>query len=256
MLLAALVASALPISAAEAAPTCLKSDNQCDPDKLCTFKSQLADKVLIYQTLLRNSQVTKRAKGGKREGIPYDGLLYNEAVTEAIAGYPKLSHADQMVQANAIFQKKLRAYVNKTATSPSCSYDGKENKSLLPKPGYTGMETNDECKVKAQYEAGDYDAEGFGSSDKTSCVEFYDRDRAHEMIHAKRCEAAKKRNQPQTFNIDDGIEEELIAYRHTVKLSQAYVRLLSLQCSAMANPKELQKRAKQVQDLLTPYLKK
>src|SRR5262245_36586417 len=82
---------AFPMSAAEAAPTCLKTDNQCDPNKLCTFKNELAGKVFLYQTLLRNSQITRNSPGHKREGIRYDGTLYDEAVAEAVAAYPKES---------------------------------------------------------------------------------------------------------------------------------------------------------------------
>ena len=46
----------------------------------------------------------------------------------------------------------------------------------------------------------------------------------------------------------------MIAYNHSVKLSRAYVRLLSLQCSAARTPEALQARAEKVQQLLAPYM--
>ena len=93
----ALVALAMVIPftpAALAAPTCIDSDNPCEPNKLCTFKAQLAEKVFIYQTLLRNSQVTRRSPRGRREGIRYDGKLYDAAVSEAKKSFPNDSAAD------------------------------------------------------------------------------------------------------------------------------------------------------------------
>jgi hypothetical protein len=244
----------VPTPEAAAAPQCLKSDNQCSPDKLCTFKVALAEKVLLYQTYLRNSQVTKRR--GKRDGIRYDGRLYDESVSEARAAFPRESAEQQRVRAGQIFQEKIRKYAEDKFKPPACNHGGTFQNNLFPKAGYSGMYTTEACQVRVRFEGGEYDPGGFGANDATSCQEFYDRDRAHEVIHQRRCQAAKDRGMPQTFAIDELIEEEILAYEHSVRLTHAYVRLLSIQCSSQATPDEIQARTKRVQDLLAPYLTK
>lgn len=238
---------------ADAAPECLKNDNPCQPDKLCSFKAALAEKVLLYQLYLRNSQVTKRR--GSREGVRYDGDLYDTSMSEAQTAFPKETAAQQRVRAGQIFQEKIRKYASDHFKLPACK-TGSVDLSLFPKKGYSGMNTNEACQVWVNFEGGEYDPATFGSSDQTTCKEFYDRDRAHEVIHQRRCEAAKKRGQAHTFDIDETIEEEIVAYRHSVRLTQAYVRLLSLQCSTQATPDELRKRAQNIENLLTPYFNK
>jgi hypothetical protein len=126
------------------------------------------------------------------------------------------------------------------------------NGSLLPKAGYDGMFTNASCVVRANYNKGDYDAETFGDNDATSCKEFYDRDRAHEAIHRKTCTAAKDAG-TDLHAIDEMIEDEIKAYEHSVRLSAAYVKLLSIQCSTKRKPSELKARAQRIRDLLAPY---
>jgi hypothetical protein len=238
-----------------AAPTCIDSNNQCEPNKLCTFKAQLAEKVFIYQTLLRNSQVTKRRRGMKREGIRYDGALYDAAMSEAERDFPNASADEQAVRAGQIFNQKLREYVEMNFKLPTCSGGGQLDRSLLPKPGYTGMITDEHCRVWVKFEGGEYSPDGFGANDATSCQEFYDRDRAHEIIHQRSCEAAEAKGK-ELHSISELIEDEIAAYRHSVRLSQAYVRLLSIECSSQPNPMQQKARAKRVQDLLGPYLKK
>jgi hypothetical protein len=236
---------------ADAAQQCIKNDNPCNPDKLCSFKAALAEKVLLYQLYLKNSQAARRS--GSREGVRHDSTLRDEAISEAQAAFPNETAQQQRVRAGQIFQEKVRKYASDNFRLPACS-NGAVNLELFPKKGYAGMETNEACQVWVNFEGGEYDPAGFGSGDQTTCQEFYDRDRAHEVIHQRRCEIAKKRGQAHTFDIDESIEEEIIAYRHTVRLTQAYVRLLSLQCSARATPDELRKRADKIEKLIGPYL--
>lgn len=238
--------------AARAAPRCLQADDPCDPDKLCTFKFELAAKEFVHQTYLANSQKTKKA--GKRDGVRYRGDLYNAALAEARAAAPNATATQQKEAAAAIFDDKVREKLNSPAfRPPPCRPDlgGEVNDALRPKPGYGGMSTNAQCQVFANFEAGEADAASFGSNDPTQCVEFYDRDRAHEAIHKKRCEA--KNPPPDRNTIDGHIEEEIEAYKHSVDLSKAYVKLLSFQCSANANPAGLRARAKQIEQLLAPW---
>lgn len=240
----------LGLPSALAAPTCLKEDNPCDPQKLCTFKGQLAEKVFLYQMYLRNSQ----KRSGRKQGVRYNGALYDASMAEAKQSYPNDSAAQLAVKAGQIFQKKLREHAKKFK-EPACKDGAMPDKSLLPKPGYGGMYTDEHCQVYANYNEGEYDAESFGSSDATSCKEFYDRDRAHEAIHRKTCLAAKDSGK-DLHAIADMIEDEIKAYEHSVRLSAAYVKLLNLQCSAKKRPNELKERAKRIRDLLGPYEKK
>ncbi|MET0287072.1 MAG: hypothetical protein ABW352_21490 [Polyangiales bacterium] len=238
---------------ASANANCMESDNQCDPDKLCTFKAALAEKVFIYQAYLRNSQKTRR--WGGREGIKYDGKLYDASIAEAKDAFPNASAEDQLVKAGQIFQEKIRKYAEDNFKTPTCQGGGMVKLSLFPKAGYTGAYTNDRCQVWFKYNGGEYSAQGFGSTDMTPCQEFYDRDLAHEMIHKASCEAAKTSGK-NLDRIDNMIEDEIAAYRHSVWLTKAYVRLLSIRCSKLPNRDELKKRVQRIEDLLSPYLMK
>ncbi|HEX6243873.1 MAG TPA: hypothetical protein VFZ61_23320 [Polyangiales bacterium] len=241
----------LGLPSALAAPTCLKEENPCDPQKLCTFKGQLAEKVFLYQTYLRNSQ----KRSGRKQGIRYNGVLYDASVAEAQKSFPTASEAELAVKAGQIFQAKVRKFAADKFKEPACKDGAMPNKTLLPKPGYGGMYTDERCNVYANYDSGEYDSESFGSTDTTSCKEFYDRDRAHEAIHRKTCLAAKDAEKSLDA-IDDMIEDEIKAYEHSVRLSAAYVKMLNIQCSAKKKPSELQARAKRIRDLLAPYEKK
>jgi hypothetical protein len=241
----------LGLPSALAAPTCLKEEDPCNPEKLCTFKGQLAEKVFLYQTYLRNSQ----RRTGRSQGVRYDGALYNESVAEAKTSFPTDSAAQLAVKAGQIFQEKIRKYAADKFKEPVCKDNAMPDKTLLPKPGYGGMYTDENCVVRANYNKGEYDAESFGSTDATSCKEFYDRDRAHEAIHRKTCLAAKDGDK-DLHAIDDMIEDEIKSYEHSVRLSAAYVKLLNIQCSAKRKPSELKARAQRIRDLLAPYEKK
>jgi len=235
MALVACIFLSLPITTAWAADSCLKTDNPCDPDKLCTFAAELAAKKLTYETY--------RANRNK------NGPLYQEAMAEA-----KGTGAAKLASAGSILQDKVKAHVLATFKAPACS-SGTLDRSLVPKAGYDGMHTDELCRVFADFEAAPVSAKTFGSNDATSCPEFYDRDRAHEVIHQQRCIAANKPGYKgkDRFAIDQVAREEMIAYNHSVKLSRAYVRLLSLQCSAARTPEALQARAEKIQQLLAPY---
>lgn len=234
-----------------AAPQCLSNDNPCEPNKLCTFKAALAEKALIYQIYLSNSQKTKAAE--KRDGVRYDGTLYEEAMTEAQSRFPDDSLEEQKEKAARIFQDKVKEKAARDFRRPVCRLGGSVDLSLLPKEGYEGMFTNAGCQIRVNFEGGDYDAATFGANDATSCAEFYDRDRAHEVIHQRRCKAAKERGNTQRESIDGLIEEEVAAYKHSVKLTKAYVKLLAYQCSTQKDPPGLRSRARQIDALLTPY---
>lgn len=242
-----------PLRYASANANCMESDNQCDPDKLCTFKASLAEKVYIYQTYLRNSQRTKRK--GSREGIKYDGKLYDASIAEAQMAFPNATGDELMEKAGQIFQEKVRKDAADNIKLPTCSGGGMARASLLPKPGYKGAYTDARCNVYFNYNGGEYPPAGFGASDTTNCQEFYDRDYAHEVIHKQSCEASKASGK-NLHRIDNMIEDEIAAYRHSVWLTKAYVRLLSIRCSKLPNRDQLKMRMQRIQDLLNPYLKR
>lgn len=236
---------------------CIDSTNPCEPDKLCTFKSQLAEKAFVHATYLANSQVTKRL--GTRDTVRYDGRLHDAALAEARAAFPGASGADLQVKAGQIFEKKVRDYAEdpKNFKLPTCRLGGQLDRTLLPKSGYKGMYTKPapSCGISVNYNEGDYDPNGFGSGDPTPCQEFYDRDLAHETIHQKRCEKAKAAG-IEDLTLERVIEGEIAAYEHSVRLSAAYVKFLSILCTTLPNLEEKQRRANQIENLLQPYLNK
>jgi hypothetical protein len=238
---------------ADGAMRCLERDNPCDPDKLCSFKAALAEKVLLYQTFLRNSQVTKRR--GQREGVRYNGRLRDEALAEAQAQYPNASPDEQSAEAGQILEKKVSEDVGARFKIPKCK-NGSIQLDLFQKNGYQGMSTDADCKVSVEFMNRRLNPDLFEAEDATACKEFYDRDRAHEFIHKRRCDAAKASGMEVSFGIDSLIEDEIRAYRHSVLLTVAYLRLLKLQCSAGATPNETRVRARAIQNLLVPYLNK
>jgi hypothetical protein len=242
-----------PLQVARANATCMQNDNKCEPDKLCSFKAALAEKVFIYEAYLRNSQVTKRK--GKREGIRYDGTLYDASLQEAHDSFPNATGDDLLEKAGQIFQEKIRKYAEDNFKMPTCTGGAMVNSALFPKAGYTGAETDTHCQVWFKYEGGQYAPAGFGANDATPCQEFYDRDLAHEMIHKASCEQAKTTGK-NLHRIDNMIEDEIAAYRHSVLLTKAYLRLLSIRCSSLPNRDALKTRAMRIQNLLAPYLKK
>ena len=231
---------------ADAAPPCLDADNQCEPDKLCTFEQQLAEKILIQQIYKANRPSLNGGRGGP---------LYQESVAEAAQRAPMASASERADIAGQLLQEKVQKMAQAQVTIPRCER-GSFDPKYLPKVGYNAMFTNEHCEVRVDFESGDYPAEGFGADHVSACPEFYDRDRAHEAIHQSSCKAAKKKGDGQNLNINRIIQDEIKAYEHSIKVSKAYVRLLSLLCSADAPPEKKQMAAARYRDLLGPYLTK
>jgi len=180
-----------------ASPSCLTSANKCEADALCTFKEELAAKVLTYQMYLKNAKRTKELKS--RDGVAYDGTLYKQALAEAMKSFHNSSRAEQRVKAGQIFQELLEKYVKENFEIPTCRANGKLDKKLLPKPGYDGMYTDSKCLIWVKFDAGEVDPKGFASGkQETTCQEFYNRDLAHEVVHQKNCKAAKHAVRPST----------------------------------------------------------
>ena len=239
----AMAAAALTPRTAAAADPCVGSGNLCEPDKLCTFRAALAEKKFILSVFKSNAPSRRQPNGGP---------LYQAAVQEARTQLPNATPAAQAEQAGANFQEKVRQFAQENFKIPACS-TGTVDLGLLPMDGYNGMHTTPACQVFVNYNYGDYDPSGFGSSHPTACPEFFDRDRAHEEIHRRACAAGGSGSR---MAIDRMIQEEITAYDHSVRLSRAYVRLLSIRCSATATRAQRQTRARAIQQLLAPYLAK
>ncbi|MFO0724431.1 MAG: hypothetical protein U1E65_11645 [Myxococcota bacterium] len=241
-------AGSLAAPPARAAPPCLNTDNKCEPDKLCTFEQQLSERIEIRRIYL--DAAARKSVGGR---------LYQESIAEASQHSPHASPDELAVIAGQIFQEKVPGAAKDVVKIPECktgTLAATFAPKFLPRPGYEGMFTNASCQVRVNFEAGDYDPEGFGATDPTSCPEFYDRDRAHEAFHKALCDKAKKAGDTKYLSIDRIIRDEIKAYDLSVRLDGAYVRLLSLLCSSTATPELRRNAAERYQRILAPYLSK
>jgi hypothetical protein len=231
--------------------SCLKNSTGCDPEMLCSFKAEYYSKLAAYTAYVQNAPSTKKNKSF--EGIRYNGQVYKQAMDEAKRQNPQAKPAQLKELAGSIFQELIAEKVRSEFKLPEC--EGSAIKpELHPKQGYNGMYTDSRCQVWVNFEEGQIDPNGFGSG-HTTCPEFYRRDLAHEKIHQKLCLAAQaKGHQTQRESIDQLIEEEIAAYKHSVQLSQAYMQFLSLQCSTSKKaPEKALKKMKKINSLLEKY---
>lgn len=234
-------------------PNCFDQTKSCDPDLLCTFKAEYYGKLVGSIAYTMNDVRTKKKKNGI-EGVRYDGSIRQESIDEAIKNNPNDSKSEQLEKAGQIFQQKIAKQIQKSYSDPICQHGGKINNSKAPPEGYQGMTTTEDCQIKVVYYDSEYPTEPF-IHNGSACFEFYERDMAHEKIHQKRCEAAKKVKNSPRFQIDNLIAEETDAYRHSVQLSEAYMKFLNLQCSSkLKDPKGIKKTMNKINNLLKPYL--
>ncbi len=243
----------LPFGVAMAVPKqCINAKDPCNPSLLCSFEADLAAKVATYQALLANSQQTRKQGNQRREGIRYNGRLYNAALKEARTKYADDSDAVQREQAANIFNTKLRQQLApKLPQFMKCSVEGvRADKSVLP--SWDGMHTSEDCNIY-----GDVGEDSVLLSDlkknTEACQEFFDRDVGHENIHQKRCyERGRKPPAENPDGIDQHIEGEIEAYRYSIQRASNDVALLGEKCSVDPNLKTRRERAK----ALSNHLKK
>jgi hypothetical protein len=235
----------LPFGVAAAVPKqCINQKDQCNPSLLCSFEADLAAKIATYQALLANSQQTRTARNKTRDGIRYNGRLYDAALAEAEEKYKDESEAVQREQVANIFNTKLREHLlPKLPKFMSCSVDGIEaDKSILP--SWDGMHTSDDCNIY-----GDVGEKSVLLSDlkkdTVACQEFFERDVGHEQIHQERCyQRGRKPAGDSPDGIDEHIEEEIDAYRYSIQRGSNDVKLLGQKCSVDPNLKTRRARAK------------
>lgn len=221
---------------------------------LCTFKSEYYAKLVGFISYAMNDPRTKKLKNGN-DGVHFDGGLRQASIDEAIQSFPNKTKSEQLAEAGQIFQKKIARLIQTSFEEPTCRHGGKFNPSLAPPEGYKGMFTNESCEIKVAYYDQEIEPDNF-INNGTACLEFYQRDLAHEKIHQKLCKIAeKKKTSAKRLEIDNLIAEETDAYQHSVRLSDAYMRLLNLRCSSqLKDPKAIKKQMSKINDLLKPSL--
>lgn len=235
-----------------AGPNCIKDKNPCDPNLLCTFKAEWHSKALLYVIHAANdpSRIGKRSK----DGITYDGTYYNSSMAEAKAALPNGTKSEINQKAAEIFQEKTKKLVPSLFEMPECELGGKLDDIHRVKDGYEGMYTDEKCKIHVSYDSGDYEPGSFGSSDNV-CNEFYTRDFAHEQIHRSACKSTKTPAEiAKRHEIKSLINEELQAYKHSMKLNEAYYKLLMAQCSdKFPNQEKVRAQTKNINKLLKGF---
>lgn len=249
-----LAVTLLPFGVASAVTKqCINDEDPCNPALLCSFEADLAGKVATYQAYLRNSQVNKNSKTKKREGIRYQGDLYDAALAEAKEKNPNASAAAQRRAAANLFNDNLRASLkDKVPQYKACGIPDVElDDSALPT--WDGMHTSEDCNVYGDTEDGSVLLDDL-KQDTGACLEFFERDVGHEKIHQTRCEERKKNPSPDDpYEIDQAIEEEIEAYSYSVKRAAADVQLLALKCSIDPALKTRRARAAALSKQLAAY---
>jgi len=155
------------------------SGNLCEPDKLCTFRAALAEKKFILSVFKSNAPSRRQPNGGP---------LYQAAVQEARTQLPNATPAAQASRRKRTSRRRCASSPRRTSRSPPAA-PVRWTWACCPWMAYNGMHTTPACQVFVNYNYGDYDPSGFGSSHPTACPEFFDRDRAHEEIHRRACAA-------------------------------------------------------------------
>jgi hypothetical protein len=200
------------------------------------------------------NDVRGKGKKGGLDGIYFDGSIRQDAIDEAVKNYPDKPKNEQMVEAGQIFQKKIAKIIQTSFEEPTCQFEGKLNTSALPVEGYQGMATNEKCEINVIYYKEEKPVDDF-IQNGTTCLEFYQRDLAHEKIHQKQCQLAiKNKTSEKRYEIDTLIAEETNAYKHSMQLSEAYMRFLNLKCSSkLKDPNAIKKSMNKINNLLKPY---
>ncbi len=246
--------AALMVKTALAGPACIKEKNPCDPTLLCTFKTEWQSKAHLYAYYASND-VRRKGKKRTHDGIRWNGALYEAAMAEARAMNPNASATEIKQKAASIFQEKIRQAAYDSFVNPPCELGAQPDLSRITKKGYMGMYTlSKDCSIWVNHYAAPIDPKVYGKTD-TVCEEFYNKDYAHEQVHQKICQKAKKRGETEHRDtINEMIREEMKSYRHSMKLSEAYYRILLSQCSnRLPNNENIRKQLRNVSRLLKGY---
>lgn len=218
----------VPLGAALAQPVqCITKPAKCDYDLLCTFKLELEEKLMIYQSYV----------GANRAG-------------------PNLQKGDQAQKAYDDLATRISAKVDAAAMKADCSELG-----VMPKPelrgNWSGMNTHrDDCFGYVTFGRGDsketYTPDS-GKDKAKGCLELWDSDMGHEAVHKQLClERSRSKDKPPT-TFRSLIQEDISAYRYSVQAAAEALRTMQLRCTADKNADKFRKRADQLLDQLKRY---
>ncbi len=253
--LSALLLAPLGVAVARPMP-CITQPATCDYDLLCTFKLELEEKILIYETYLANGPRTKSAQAGKRQGVAYKGDLYQQALAGAKQEEPALEGEELAQAAYDRFAAKVAEKVDAAARKAECNELG-----VTPKPeqrgNWSGMHTDrNDCFGYVDFGRGenrDTYTPDAGKEKATGCLELWDSDMGHEAVHKQLCMERQRSKEKQATTLGSLIEEDISAYRYSIQAAAEALKTMQIRCTTDKNTDAFRKRADQLLGQLTKY---
>jgi hypothetical protein len=246
-----------PLGAALAQPMqCITDDTKCDYDLLCAFKLELAEKKLIHETYLANAPRSKKGRAGKRQGVWYDGGLYNQALADAKKEDPAAKGEDLAQDAYDQFATKVAERVDAAAKNAECDELG-----VMPKPelrgNWSGMHTDrNDCFGYVDFGRGtskDTYTPDTGKDKAQGCLELWDSDMGHEAVHKEMCLQRQRTSVKVPTTFGSLMEEDIAAYRYSVQAAAEALKTMQIRCTADANTDKFRKRADKLLDQIKRY---
>jgi hypothetical protein len=237
-----------PMGAALARPeACIKDDTKCDKNLLCSFKIELAEKILLYETYVANTPATKKAPKSTSQGVKYNGKLYDAALKEAKAENADASAEDLASAAYEKFNDKVRAKLAAEASKYEDCSSLKVTPSKTHRGTWSGMHTDKaDCNVFGEIGTGkDRTTHSLDDTkDMTDgCLEVWQSDRGHEAVHQDFCYKRKGKKIPESVGLQGYIDEDISAYRYSVQHAAGDLQKLQLLCSTDPTTDEFRARA-------------
>lgn len=239
----------------KASRKCFDLPQKCNPDLLCSFKSEWYAATALWVTYSVNNP-SKKGQRHSNDGLYYDGALYDESVKAAKSQLPNGNPAELAELAGQIFEEKAPKLAQFIYEPPSCEYGGKLDENFIPMSLYKGMSTDTNCDIWVNYGGQQYPVQEFSKQPSSTCEEYLQEHFIHEQIHKKVCEDEKKKKlviRP-SLQIQNLIPEEISAYALDRQILEAEYRLLSIRCSTqLKNPNEERVRMDKLTKLLSGY---
>jgi len=246
-----------PLGVALAQPMqCITDDTKCDYDLLCAFKLELAEKKLIYETYIANAPRSKKGRAGKRQGVSYNGGLYNQALADAKKADSTAKGEDLAQDAYDQFASKVAEKVDAAAKNAECDELG-----VTPKPelrgNWSGMHTNrNDCFGYVDFGRGngkDTRTPDSGKGKAKGCLELWDSDMGHEAVHQEMCLQRQRSTTKLATTFGSLMEEDISAYRYSVQAAANALKTMQLRCTTDKNTEAFRKRADKLLDQIKRY---
>jgi hypothetical protein len=236
---------------------CITEETKCDHDLLCTFKVELAEKLLLYRTFVANSPATKKAPKRTLHGVKYSGALYNAALAEARAEDPGSSEAELAAPAYHKFMAKVRQKLDAEGSKyKNCKALGVQNEDDL-RGTWSGMHTDkNDCNVYGDIGRGDEQRSvslDDLKAESEGCLEVYESDRGHEAVHQEFCRKRLTKQIPPSNNLASYIDEDIAAYRYSVQHAYNDLEKMQILCSTDPKTDAFRKRADQLMKQVKKY---